>query len=62
MPLENVEFDEHECNQPQERIPEVDEVTFYAPVDRRKQQQRIQHRFERVAELEYQTLVAIVFL
>jgi hypothetical protein len=35
-PLEHIQFDENEGEQPKKRIPEVDEVAFDAPVDGRE--------------------------
>lgn len=32
-PFEHVQLDEDECNKPQKRIPKIDEVAFYTPVD-----------------------------
>ncbi len=36
VPFEDVQLNQYEGNQPEERIPEVDEISFYSPVDRRE--------------------------
>ena len=32
-PLKDIQFDEDECDEPQERVPEVDEIALDTPVD-----------------------------
>ena len=50
MPLENIQLDENERNQPQEGIPEIDKVTFEAPVNRRQQKGGKQKEFASFVE------------
>ena len=42
LPLEYVQLDEDEGDQPQERIPEVEKLTIYAPVDRAAKKHQVE--------------------
>ena len=38
VPLEDIEFDEDKCDQPQERIPEIQEAALESPICRTEKQ------------------------
>ena len=52
-PLKYIEFDKHKCNQPQECIPEINEIALKAPVDGRQKQYRIEHVFAEVTKFQH---------
>src|SRR5690606_39964721 len=61
-PLEHVEFDEHERDQPEEGIPEIDEIALDAPVDGREEQDRVKDILAHIAQAQGEAFETIVLL
>lgn len=61
-PFEDIQLDQYESDQPEHRIPEVDEISSCSPIDGREQERRIENDFEGIAQLKHQAFEAISFL
>ena len=61
-PVEHIQFDEHKGDEPQECVPEIDEITFPAPVGGCEKQERVQDVLARRTDFQRVALEEIAFL
>ena len=61
-PLDDVEFNEYESDEPQQGIPPVDEIAREHPGHDRKRQDRVKNELGNRADLEGEALEAVFLL